>query len=195
MNQPTKLLPTDLLLLERIASGDRASFDLFVTRMERLVYSTVYKVLNDRQDTEDVSQEVFFQVWQKAGLYNAQRGKPTTWVATMARNRAIDKIRHKQRQSRLLNGYTDKMLPLELDNVDSSDLLDAKECGAEVRSAVMQLSTEQRQAIELAYFKGLTQSEIAGQLNQPLGTVKARIRRGMVKLRERVVPSLQTEAD
>ena len=87
------------------------------------------------------------------------------------------------------------MLPLELDNVDSSDLLDAKECGAEVRSAVMQLSTEQRQAIELAYFKGLTQSEIAGQLNQPLGTVKARIRRGMVKLRERVVPSLQTEAD
>jgi len=163
MNQPTELPPTDLLLLERIASGDRASFDLFVTRMERLVYSTVYKVLNDRQDTEDVSQEVFFQVWQKAGLYNAQRGKPTTWVATMARNRAIDKIRHKQRQSRLLDG--------------------------------MQLSTEQRQAIELAYFKGLTQSEIAGQLNQPLGTVKARIRRGMVKLRERVVPSLQTEAD
>jgi len=195
MNQPTELPPTDLLLLERIASKDRASFDLFVTRMERLVYSTVYKVLNDRQDTEDVSQEVFFQVWQKAGLYNAQRGKPTTWVATMARNRAIDKIRHKQRQSRLLAGYTDKMLPLELDNVDSSDLLDAKECGAEVRSAVMQLSTEQRQAIELAYFKGLTQSEIAGQLNQPLGTVKARIRRGMVKLRERVVPSLQTEAD
>ena len=87
MNQPTELPPTDLLLLERIASGDRASFDLFVTRMERLVYSTVYKVLNDRQDTEDVSQEVFFQVWQKAGLYNAQRGKPTTWVATMARNR------------------------------------------------------------------------------------------------------------
>jgi RNA polymerase sigma-70 factor, ECF subfamily len=195
MNQPTELPPTNLLLLERIASGDRASFDLFVTRMERLVYSTVYKVLNDRQDTEDVSQEVFFQVWQKAGLYNAQRGKPTTWVATMARNRAIDKIRHKQRQGRLLDGYTDKMLPLELDNVDSSDLLDAKECGAEVRSAVMQLSTEQRQAIELAYFKGLTQSEIAGQLNQPLGTVKARIRRGMVKLRERVVPALQSEAD
>jgi RNA polymerase sigma-70 factor (ECF subfamily) len=195
MNQTTETPTTDLLLLDRIAAGDRASFDQFVTRMERLVFSTVYKVLNDRQDTEDVCQEVFFQVWQKAGLYNAQRGKPTTWVATLARNRAIDKIRHKQRQSRLLDSYSDKMQPRDFDDVDSSDLLDAKECGAEVRSAVMQLSKEQRQAIEMAYFKGLTQSEIAGRLNQPLGTVKARIRRGMVKLRERVVPALQTEAD
>lgn len=195
MNQTTETPTTDLSLLDRIAAGDRASFDQFVTRMERLVFSTVYKVLNDRQDTEDVCQEVFFQVWQKAGLYNAQRGKPTTWVATLARNRAIDKIRHKQRQSRLLDSYSDKMQPRDFDDVDSSDLLDAKECGAEVRSAVMQLSKEQRQAIEMAYFKGLTQSEIAGRLNQPLGTVKARIRRGMVKLRERVVPALQTEAD
>ena len=195
IDQTTESHSTDLLLLERIAAGDRASFDLFVNRMERLVFSTVYKVLNDRQDTEDVSQEVFFQVWQKAGLYNAQRGKPTTWIATLARNRAIDKIRHKQRQSRLLDSYSDKMQPRDVDDVDSSDLLDAKECGAEVRSAVMQLSKEQRQAIEMAYFKGLTQSEIAGRLNQPLGTVKARIRRGMVKLRERVVPALQTQAD
>ena len=195
MIQTTEPLTTDLLLLERIAEGDRASFDLFVTRMKRLVFSTVYKVLNDCQDTEEVSQEVFFQVWQKAGLFNAQRGKPTTWIATLARNRAIDKIRYKQRQSRLLESYSDKMQPPEFDAVNSADLLDAKECGAEVRSAVMQLSKEQRQAIEMAYFKGLTQSEIAGRLNQPLGTVKARIRRGMVKLRERVVPALQVEAD
>ena len=195
MIQTTEPLTNDLLLLERIAEGDRASFDLFVIRMKRLVFSTVYKVLNDRHDTEDVSQEVFFQVWQKARLFNAQRGKPTTWIATLARNRAIDKIRYKQRQSRLLESYSDKMQPPEFDAVNSADLLDVKECGAEVRSAVMQLSKEQRQAIEMAYFKGLTQSEIAGRLNQPLGTVKARIRRGMVKLRERVVPALQVEAD
>ena len=187
--------PTDFELLENIAKGDRRSFDLFVTRMERLVFATVYKVLNDRQDTEDVSQDVFLQVWQKAGLFNAQRGKATTWVATLARNRAIDKIRYKQRQSRLLDSYSDKMQPRDSDEIDSSVLLDAKECGAEVRSAVMDLSPEQRQAIEMAYFKGLTQSEIAGQLQQPLGTVKARIRRGLGKLRERVVPALQVEAD
>lgn len=187
--------PTDFELLENIAKGDRRSFDLFVTRMERLVFATVYKVLNDRQDTEDVSQEVFLQVWQKARLFNAARGKATTWIATLARNRAIDKIRYKQRQSRLLTSYSEKMQPRESDEVDSSVLLDAKECGAEVRSAVMDLSPEQRQAIEMAYFKGLTQSEIAGQLQQPLGTVKARIRRGLGKLRERVVPALQVEAD
>ena len=163
--------------------------------MERLVYSTIYRVLNDRQDTEDVAQEVFLQVWQKAKLFNAQRGKATTWIATLARNRAIDRIRHKQRQSKLMDNYGEKMRPRDVDDVDSSDLLDAKECGVEVRSAVMDLSPEQRQAIEMAYFQGLTQSEIAGRLNQPLGTVKARIRRGLVRLRERVVPALQVEAD
>ena len=191
----TNALPSDLELLQSIADGDRRAFDCFVKRMEKLVYGTVYRVLNDAQDTEDVSQEVFFQVWQKASLFNEQRGKPTTWVATLARNRAIDKIRHKQRQSRLMNSFSEKMVPRDADEVDSSDLLDVKERGATVRSAVLELSPEQRQAIEMAYFSGLTQSEIAGQLDQPLGTVKARIRRGLVKLREQVIPALAVEAD
>ena len=184
---------TDLELLEQIAQGNKASFDLFVSRMERLVFATVYKVLNDRQDTEDVVQEVFLQVWKKAELFNAQRGQATTWLTTLARNRAIDKIRYKQRQGRLLESYRDKMQLPDADDVDSAALLDAKECGHEVRSAVMALSPDQRQAIEMAYFAGLTQSEIAGRLDQPLGTVKARIRRGLVKLREQVIPALSVE--
>ncbi|MFT4641116.1 MAG: RNA polymerase sigma-70 factor (ECF subfamily) [Verrucomicrobiales bacterium] len=186
-------LQSDLELLKGVANGDRQCFDLFVKRMERLVYGTVYRVLNDPQDTEDVCQDVFLQVWQKANLFNEGRGKPTTWVATMARNRAIDKIRHKQRRSRLLTSFSEKMTPQESDDVDAADFLDAKECGAKVRSAVMELSTDQRQAIEMAYFNGLTQGEIAGKLNQPLGTVKARIRRSLLKLREQVIPALSVE--
>jgi RNA polymerase sigma-70 factor (ECF subfamily) len=154
------------------------------------VATSVYRVLNDHQDTEDVVQEVFLQVWQKARIFDSQRGKATAWVATLARNRAFDKIRHKQRQSKLLNNFSEKMQPRDVENVNSADLLDAKECGQEVRSAVLQLSPRQRQAIEMAYFAGLTQSEIAGSLNQPLGTVKTRIRRGISKLREHVLHAL-----
>ena len=186
---------TDIELLQNIANGERASFNLFVKRMKKLVYWTIYRVLNDAQDTQDVSQEVFFQVWEKACLFNERRGKPTTWIATMARNRAIDRIRHKQRQARLLESYGEKMCPKEVEEVNSADLLDAKECGSAVRLAVMDLTPDQRQAIEMVYFEGMTQSETANKLDQPLGTVKARIRRGLGKLRESVIPALSVDVD
>lgn len=193
MNELTTI-PDDLTLLRRIADGDGAAFDLFVKRMEKLVFSTVFRVLNDVQDTQDVSQEVFLQIWQKARLFNEKLGRPTTWTATLARNRAIDRVRQKQRQSRLVDSFEEKMRPDDVEKVDSLDLLSAKERGQEVRTAVMDLSPGQREAISMAYFEGLTQTEIASRLNQPLGTVKARIRRGLVKLRERVVPALEVEA-
>lgn len=177
----------EMALLARIANGDRVSFELLHERFAGVVYSTVYKVLNDTEDTEDVAQEVFTQIWQKAKLYNRGRGKPLTWVATMARNRAIDRLRSKQRRFRLRDEFQEESAVQEVvTQSDSSDEVYAKEAGEIVRSAVMQLSHEQREAIELAFFSGLTQNEIAQNLGQPLGTVKARIRRGMMKLREKV---------
>ena len=175
-------------MLRAIAAGDRDAFRRLHERFTGVVHSTIYKVLNDAMDTEDVAQEVFSAVWRKAELYSERKGKPLTWVTTMARNRAIDRLRYKQRQSRLNEDFK-----LESDAFNAPTRVDAA-VGAEnndrheiVRSAVMELSKEQRDAIHMAFFSGLTQTEIADKLGEPLGTVKARIRRGMLKLRT-VVP-------
>ncbi|CAN5368498.1 sigma-70 family RNA polymerase sigma factor [soil metagenome] len=177
----------EMELLRGIAMGDEVSFEQLHDRFAPVVYSTVFKVLNDTQDTEDVAQEVFSQIWQKAGLYNRERGKPLTWVATMARNRAIDRFRSKQRRSRLRDEFEEESRGRSfVTHVDSADEVYAKERSRIVRSAVMELSDEQREAIELAYFTGLTQNEIARNLGEPLGTIKARIRRGMMRLRSTV---------
>jgi len=177
----------EIALLSAIANGNRDRFGELHSRFAGVVYATIYKVLNDAQDSEDVAQEVFSSIWRKAKLYSPEKGKPLTWVTTMARNRAIDKLRSKQRQMRLADDYK-----VEQDVADSRSRIDSMEQAENndrrrvVRSAVLELSKEQREAIQMAYFRGLTQSEIADRLGQPLGTVKARIRRGMIKLRSSV---------
>ncbi len=181
----------DAELLARIADGDSVGFEELHERFAGLVYSTVYKVLNDVPDTEDVAQEVFSQIWTKAHLYSRQRGKPLTWIATMARNRAIDRLRSKQRRYRLSDQFRDESNVFDrTTEADSSDEVYAKEAGHIVREAVLELTDDQREAIELAYFGGMTQLEVAESLRQPLGTIKARIRRGMIKLRQAVEPQL-----
>lgn len=179
------------LLLRRIANGDRVGFAELHTRFAGLVYATIYQVLRDHQDTEDISQEVFLSIWKKAKLYHESKGEPMTWVASLARNRAIDRIRAKERRSRLRDAVQS-----EPDTVGPSPIPDAglvastRERGGIVRSAVMQLTPEQRQVIEMAYFAGLSQSQIAEKIDAPLGTVKARMRRGLGKLRGLVEPIL-----
>ena len=172
-------------LIRRIGAGDQAGFAAFYDRFSGLIYSTALRVLSDPQDAEDVAQEVFFMLWEKAPMYDPARGKPLTWVITMTRNRAIDRLRTQMRRARLLEDAregsekdetTGEQPPLErIEFSEENEIL---------RSAVMKLNQEQREAIEMAYFKGLTQQEIAVQLDEPLGTVKARIRRGIVRLRK-----------
>jgi RNA polymerase sigma-70 factor (ECF subfamily) len=177
----------DRSLLHRIANGDRASFHEVHRRFSGLVYATVYQILRDHQDTEDVSQEVFLSLWKKARLYHESKGEPLTWVASMARNRAIDRLRSKERRARLreaVQSWPDSVAPSP--EPDASALANARERGGIVRSAVMQLTAEQRQVIEMAYFAGLSQSQIASRLEAPLGTVKARLRRGLGRLRDLV---------
>jgi RNA polymerase sigma-70 factor (ECF subfamily) len=177
----------DRFLIRRIANGDRAGFHEFHQRFSGLVYATVYQVLRDHLDAEDVSQEVFLSLWKKAGLYHESKGEPLTWVASMARNRAIDRLRSKERRARLreaVQRWPDSVAPGQ--QPDASVLVNARERGGIVRSAVMQLTAEQRQVIEMAYFAGLSQSQIATRLEAPLGTVKARLRRGLGRLRDLV---------
>jgi RNA polymerase sigma-70 factor, ECF subfamily len=175
----------DAALLQRIGRRDVAAFQEFYRKFSGLVFSSIHRVLNDHQDAEDIMQEVLVQIWQKAHLYEPSKGKPLTWITTMARNRAIDRIRSKQRRSRLNDDFEQesKSTQPEFDQ-DTSDLVGTRESDRVVKKAVMELTPDQREAIQLAYFEGLTQSEIADKLREPLGTVKARIRRGVQRLEQ-----------
>ena len=175
--------------MQGIAAGDQASFNELSRAVRGVMMATIYKVLNNREDTEDVFQEVMLKVWERPTLFDHGRGRPLTWLRTLGRNRAIDRLRSKQRRSDLNERFRD-----ETDSSTSrvsrvlSDEVATREHAGIVRDAVIELTEEQKQVLELAYFQGLTQAEIARRLDQPLGTVKARIRRGVKCLRERVGP-------
>ncbi len=178
-------LARDTAMIQKIGKRDIVAFQDFYKRFNGLLYSTIYRVLNDHQDTEDIMQEVLVQIWQKAHLYEPGKGKPLTWVTTMARNRSIDRIRSKQRRSKLNDGFEQESKTVQPEFIeDTRDVLMAKESDEMLKGAVMELSPDQREAIQLAYFAGLTQSEIAEKLQEPLGTVKARIRRGVQRLEQ-----------
>ena len=175
----------DAAMLQRIGTRDVAAFQEFYRKFSGLLFSTIHRVLNDHQDAEDIMQEVLVQIWQKAHLYEPSKGKPLTWVTTMARNRAIDRIRSKQRRSRLNDEFEQETKPLQPEFDEStSDRVISGESDRTIKKAVMELTPDQREAIQLAYFDGLTQSEIANKLREPLGTVKARIRRGVQRLEQ-----------
>lgn len=177
----------DIQLIEKIGQGDRSCFSEFYDKYAGVIFSTALRVLNDPKDAEDVTQEVFVMIWEKAQMYDPARGKPLTWAITMTRNKAIDKLRSLQRRFRLRDELEQESLQEDptsdrapLDDVESQERHQL------LRSAVLRLSKEQREVIEMAYFSGLTQNEIADRLQEPLGTVKARIRRGVLKLRRMV---------
>jgi len=181
----------DIALLQRIAERDAVSFQTFYRKYSGLMFATISNVLNDHHDAEDVMQEVLVQVWNKAHLYEPRKGKPLTWLTTMARNRAIDRIRSKQRRSRLNDDFEveNKNVQPEFD-VSGRETLEDKERDNIVQRAVSKLNPDQREAIHLAYFSGLTQAEVAERLREPLGTVKARIRRGVNRLETLIKPRL-----
>ena len=190
-NDPPTDSVDDIELIRRIGSGDRSSFEEFYRRHVALVFSTAFKILNNSTDAEDVTQEVMFMVWEKSPMYEPARGKPLSWAVTMTRNKAIDRLRSIQRRLRLNDDAEREIAPPpRLGNDRPSDHLDSGEKQQIVRSAVMKLNQEQRQVIEMAYFGGLTQLEISSRLNTPLGTIKARIRRGMLRLKKIVGPAL-----
>ena len=173
--------------LSGVAQGDAASFRKLYQRFRGVIYSTIYKVLADREDAEDTAQEVFAQIWQKAHLYEKSRGRALTWVATMARNRAIDRLRTKQRRARLGETFIEReSIEDQIDARDASDDADFSERARIVRGMMDALTPDQREAIELVYFHGLTHAEAAKRLDQPLGTIKARVRRGLGRLRAEV---------
>ena len=184
MLDPATATDLQARLLQRIAAQERAALSEFYDQTAGVIYSTALKMLGDPSEAEEVVQDVFVQIWTKAGSFDAKLGKPFHWALGITRNRAIDRLRSRQRRNRVFAEATDETDDTAAaPEVDSPALRGADET-ATVRAAVKNLPPDQRQAIELAFFGGLTHAEIAENLGEPLGTVKARIRRGMLKLRE-----------
>ena len=199
MNILSNLSPADLEaqvlrdsdLLLRIAQKDSAAFHEFHRLHANLVFSTVSQVLNNNHDAEDIMQDVMVMIWQKAHLYEPRKGKPLTWVISMARNRAIDRLRAKQRRSRLYDDFECENRKSQPEFAESAaDLVQVNERHRVVRQALSQLQPEQREAVKLAFFSGLSQADVARKLHQPLGTVKARIRRGVGRMEDLVKEQL-----
>jgi len=186
MSEPALDLERDVELLRRIGDEDRSAFADFYDAYSGLLFTIAVKVLNDAKEAEDVLQEVFMQIWNKAGAYDPLLGKPASWAVTLTRNKAIDRIRAAQRRSKLLEQATVEAAVRPADSPSANEKLHGKENAERIRSVVAALPPDQRRAIELAFFSGLTQDEIAKTLQEPLGTIKARIRRGMLKLREKL---------
>jgi RNA polymerase sigma-70 factor, ECF subfamily len=181
----------DMSMLKRISERDAVAYQQFYKRYAGLLYAAISHVLNDHHDTEDVMQEVLVQLWNKAHLYEPRKGKPLTWLTTMARNRAIDRIRSKQRRSRLNDDFEVESRGVQPEFDESGlDALENKERDSIVIRAISKLNDEQREAIQLAYFSGMTQAEVAARLSEPLGTVKARIRRGVNRLETLIRPKM-----
>jgi RNA polymerase sigma-70 factor (ECF subfamily) len=171
--------------IDAVAKGDPISFRKLYERFRGVIFNTVYKVLNDREDSEDTAQEVFAQIWKKAHMFKEDRGRALTWIATMARNRAIDRLRTKQRRARLTEEFHARAGEDEQATVlDASDAAERGDTARLLNVAMERLSEEQRAAIRLVYFDGLTHAEAATRLDQPLGTIKARVRRGLAKMRD-----------
>jgi RNA polymerase sigma-70 factor (ECF subfamily) len=177
--QPSKL--SDSELLHAVARGDETALAACYDRYRVILFSIILRILNDRQEAEDCLQEVFLQVWRRAGDFDEARGRAFTWLVTIARSRSLDRLRASGSRLRLATEAA--QVPHE-DIADAAEEAVQSEEGALVREALAELPEEQRRALLLAYFEGLTQTEIAARLGDPLGTVKTRMRSGMIKLRE-----------
>ena len=178
--------PSDLELVERIRQGEQAALDLLYRRYSSPVYSLVWKILQSPEEAEDVALDVFWQVWRQADRYDPARGAPPAWIFTLARSRAIDRLRARNRREDRNVSIDDPALridPLD-ENASPDQVVSFRQSRDAVRAALTKLSAVQREAVELAFLKGLTHVEIAERLGQPLGTVKTRIRQGLIRLRK-----------
>jgi RNA polymerase sigma-70 factor (ECF subfamily) len=176
----------DLELMRQFVRGDADAFATFYDRFAPGLFSMIYAILHDQKESEDVLQEAFVQMWKATASYDSSRSSLFTWAVMISRHKAIDRLRSRQRQSRLAEAVaneapaTDSSAPRDrADNV-----LARSDDRERVRAALGQLAEAQREALDLAFFAGMTQTQISEKLGAPLGTVKARIRRGLLALRE-----------
>jgi RNA polymerase sigma-70 factor, ECF subfamily len=167
----------DISLVLAIRSGDENAMAKLYDRYSSIVYSVALRVLGDAGAAEDVLQEVFMQLWRNPGVFDSSRGNLAAWLAVISRNRAIDAIRKRRPESDI----ADVTVSVEPDLAGDAERTRAME---KVRGALEGMPSAQRSALEMAYFEGLTHTEIAAKTGEPLGTIKTRIRTGLLALRK-----------
>ncbi|MGB7925386.1 MAG: sigma-70 family RNA polymerase sigma factor [Pyrinomonadaceae bacterium] len=170
-------------LIKSLAVGDQSAMTTLYDSTSRLIYGLVLRILNEASTAEEVMLDVYMQVWRQASNYDATRGAPLAWLTTIARSRAIDRLRSGS-QERHLKQPLESAAASIAPGASAEDFTVASEMQKLVREALDTLPPEQREVIEWAYYGGLSHSEIAVKLGQPLGTIKTRTRLGMMKLRE-----------
>ena len=179
--QPRPAQEDDVALLKAIAARNEAALAQLYDRYRAILFGLLMRILNNREEAEDVLQEVFLQVWRKATDFDENRGRPFTWLVTLARSRGIDRLRTLAARERVAE--TSAREVSEDISDAATDAFKSEQRGL-VTKALSQLPDEQKRPLMLAYFDGLTQSEIAARLGAPLGTVKTRMRTGLISLRE-----------
>lgn len=196
---PAGVLSPDSTLVSRAAGGDERAIGELYDRYGAMAYSLACAVVGEHADAEEVVADAFAQVWRSAAGFDPARGSVAAWIATICRTRALDLVRSRKRRARVVEEaavVSDEgeslVFPSSIESTDRS--VELTETSAIVRKSLADLPPEQRRVIELAYFGGLSQSEIAVQLSQPLGTVKTRMRSGMEKLRQALRPLMEAGA-
>ena len=174
----------DVALMRRMVEADETALGALYDRWVRSLYSLVLHLLKDPDEAEDVVEETFWQAWRKAGSYEPSRGAVSTWLLTIGRRKALDRLRARKRSREDLIGTDRSFDDLPSSEPDPSIDVEGAELRENVRLALNTLPSEQREVLELGYFNGLSQSEIPDVTGQPLGTVKTRMRLAMQKLRE-----------
>ena len=169
-------------LLTRTAAGDQAAFSDFYDRTASRVLGLIRRILVDAAQSEEVAQEVFLEAWQSAARFDPNKGRALTWIMTMAHRRAVDRVRASQAARERDTAIGIRDLPTAFDDV--AETVEVRMEHERVEEAMAVLSEAQRRAITLAYYGGLTQSEIAAELGIPLGTAKTRLRDAMIRLRD-----------
>ena len=191
--RPREIRSDDVSLMRRIATGDAAALSDLYDLSSRHVYGICLKVLRNSADAEEVTLDVYAQAWRQASRFDADRGEPLAWLLMLARSRAIDRLRSRggvRRHEEDLEQVRDLASP----GIDPETGSSLAQRASTVRAALACLPPEQRAVIELAYFEGLTHTEIAGKLAQPLGTTKSRIRLALHRLRSALDEPTREEA-
>jgi RNA polymerase sigma-70 factor (ECF subfamily) len=176
--------PTDAVLMERILQRDSGALEALYDRYGRPVYSLVLRIAQQPSSAEEIVQDVFLQLWRSADRFQISRGPLEPWLFTMARNRALDFLRLKREKQRRREDSDSEVVPSAVVHPDPEGDLDQSRRAEKVRALMSSLPESQRRAIELAFFEGMSHSEIAAAMGEALGTVKSWIRGGLLRLRE-----------
>ena len=177
-------------LVRSVAMGDQVALHALYERASRLVLTLTLRITANRETAEEVTLDVFLDVWRRAARYDAANGTVLGWIMNQARSRAIDRLRFDGRKKRLAGDGEDPTMQAEIADVQA--LLEDKQSAEAVRKAMHVLTPDERQAIEAAFFGEMTHAQVAAKLQQPLGTIKTRIRSGLAKLRQELAAQGET---